>query len=79
MKTYIGISSILVFSCSSITLCANWWLSPQNMRLSAVFGSVVYLAYQISIANWAGLLVVFALTSNLFSFLTYRKIKKDVI
>lgn len=79
MKTYIGISSILVFSCSSISLCANWWLSPQHMRLSAVFGSVIYLAYQISIANWAGLLEVFALISNLFSFLKYRKIKKDML
>ena len=79
MKTYIGISSILVFFCSSITLCANWWLSPQHMRLSAVFGSVIYLAYQISIANWAGLLEIFALGSNLFSFLTYRKIEKDMI
>ena len=72
-ETYAGISSILVFSCSSITLLANWWLNPQHMRISAICGCVLYLAYQISIKNWAGLLELLALGSNFASWLKYRK------
>jgi hypothetical protein len=72
-KTYIGISSVLVFTSCTLTLVANWWLKPQNMRLVAVFGCVIYLAYQISIANWAGLLEIFSLASNAGSYLKYRK------
>ena len=71
--TYDGLSSILVFTCSSLTLFANWWLSPQYMRITAVWGCVIYLAYQISIKNWAGLLEIGAFASNLISYLKYRK------
>ena len=67
--TYTGLSSALVFSCSTLTLMANWWFSPQQMRLTAVCGSVLYLMYQISIRNWAGLLEVVTLGSNVLSFL----------
>lgn len=73
VNTYNGISSILVFICSSITLLANWWLSPQYMRISAICGCALYLAYQISIKNWAGLLEIVAFLSNLLSYLKYRK------
>ena len=73
VNTYNGISSILVFICSSITLLANWWLSPQYMRISAICGCTLYLAYQISIKNWAGLLEIIAFLSNLLSYLKYRK------
>ena len=73
--TYDGLSSILVFTCSSLTLFANWWLSPQCMRITAVWGCVIYLAYQISIKNWAGLLEIGAFVSNLISYLKYRKLE----
>lgn len=32
-----------------------------------------YLAYQISIKNWAGLLEILVILSNFFSFLKYKK------
>ena len=72
-NTYIGISSVLVFVCSSISLLANWWLSPQYMRISAVVGSGFYLAYQISISNWAGLLEIVALGSNIGAYVKYKR------
>ena len=71
-NTYIGISSMLVFFCSSITLLANWWLSPQYMRISSAVGSGFYLAYQISITNWAGLLEIIAFASNVNAYLKYK-------
>jgi len=33
----------------------------------------IYLSYQISIKNWAGLLEILVILSNLFAFLKYKK------
>ena len=71
--TYMGISSILVVVSVSITLFYIWWLPPQQMRIVGGINGIIYLAYQISIRNWAGLLGVFIILSNLFSFLKYKK------
>lgn len=68
-----GISSILVFFTSSISLLCIWWLPPQQMRLIGIFNNVVYLIYQISIQNWAGILEIFVIISNITSFAKYRK------
>ena len=75
VNTFAGISSLLVFTTSVLNLTANWWLPPQQMRMTAAAGSVLYLLYQISIANWAGLLEVFSFGSNLLSWLRYREKK----
>lgn len=71
--TYQGISSILIFITSIITLICIWWLNPQNMRLVGVFNSFLYLGYQISIQNWAGLLEITVIISNILSFIKYKK------
>ena len=71
--TYEGISSVLVVLSSSITLLCIWWLPPQQMRFIGGLNCFVFLAYQISIKNWAGLLEIFVIISNLFSYLKYRK------
>ena len=71
--TYDGISSILVVLTVSITLFSIWWLPPQKMRLVGGLNGFTYLAYQISIKNWAGLLEIFVILSNLCSFLKYKK------
>jgi hypothetical protein len=76
VNTYIGISSILVFITSSLTLMSNWWFSPQQMRLTAVLGSMLYLSYQISINNWAGLLEIIALGSNWLSYVKYKNTRR---
>ncbi len=74
--TYIGISSILVVLTVSITLFSVWWLPPQKMRLVGGLNGFTYLAYQISIRNWAGLLEIFVILSNFISFWKYRKIRQ---
>jgi hypothetical protein len=71
--TYEGISSVLVVLSSSITLLCIWWLPPQQMRFVGGLNCFVFLAYQISIKNWAGLLEILVIISNLFSYLKYRK------
>ena len=71
--TYIGISSILVTTQVSITLFCIWWLPPQKMRIIGGFNSFTCLAYQISIKNWAGLLEILVIFSNLISYLKYKK------
>ena len=71
--TYIGISSILVGLSVSVSLFCNWWLPPQKIRLIGGINGLVFLTYQISIKNWAGLLEIFALLSNFCSFIKYRK------
>ena len=70
---YDGWPSLLVFVTSSVNLLCVWWLSPQNMRFIGGINSVFFLLYQISIKNWAGLIEILVILSNLFSYLKYRK------
>ena len=70
--TYQGISSALVFTTSSISLFSNWWLPPQKIRFAGGCNSIIFLTYQISIKNWAGLLELFVMFSNFASYLKYR-------
>ncbi len=72
-QTYVGISSLLVFTTVSVTLFCIWWLPPQKMRVIGGLNCFTYLAYQISIRNWAGLLELFVIASNFFAYLKYRK------
>lgn len=72
-KYYEGLSSILVVFTSSVTLFSVWWLPPQQMRIVGGLNCFPFLAYQICIKNWAGLLEILVILSNLFSFLKYRK------
>lgn len=69
---YAGISSILVFITSSVTLICIWFLPPQKMRAVGIVNSCIYLSYQISIANWAGLLEILVIISNALSFIKYH-------
>lgn len=73
--TYIGISSVLVVLTVSVTLFSIWWLSPQKMRIVGAFNGLTFLAYQISIQNWVGLLEIFVIISN---FISYYKSKKQL-
>ena len=72
-NTFIGISSILVTITATITLYSNWFLPPQKMRLSATLNSMLCMLYHITIKNWAGLLEIFALFSNVTAYIKYRK------
>ena len=67
--TYAGLSSILVVLTVSINLFGIWFLPPQQMRLLGSIGCFTYLGYQMSIKNWAGVLEIAALLSNVFSFI----------
>ena len=71
--TYDGISSILVFLSATINLLCIWWFAPQNMRLVGGFNCIIYLAYQISIKNWAGLIEILVLISNFAAYIKYHK------
>lgn len=68
-----GISSVLVFLTSSVSLLSIWWLVPQKMRIAGMVTSVTSLLYQMSIQNYAGLLELIVITSNILSYLKYRK------
>lgn len=70
-----GVSSILIFVSSSMTLVANWFFRPQAMRKMGLVVSIIYLGYQISIKNWAGLLEILVIIANIASFLKYKKEK----
>ena len=76
IKTFVGISSILVFMSTSITLFAIWWMPPQKMRVLGIVTNVITLVYQLSIQNWAGLCELAVITSNTVSYVKYRKGEK---
>ena len=78
ISTYQGISSILVFTTSSISLFCNWWLLPQKIRFFGGCNSILFLIYQISIKNWAGLLEIIVMLSNFGAYLKYRRSKKRI-
>ncbi len=69
---FVGISSILVFMTSTISLLSIWWLNPQKMRIAGIVTSILSLLYQISIKNWAGLLEMIVICSNIASFTKYK-------
>ena len=71
--TFSGVSSILIFITSTVTLFANWFLPSQKMRLVGIPNSIIYLSYQISIKNLIGLLEIFVIVSNIVSYLHYKK------
>ena len=70
--TYQGISSLLVFTTASISSFCNWWLAPQKIRFIGGCNSILFLIYQISIKNWAGLLEIIVMLSNFASYIKYR-------
>ena len=74
--TYVGISSILVVLTVSVNLFCVWFLKPQQMRLITGINCITYLSYQISIKNWAGLLELFSMFSNVLAYIKYRKKKR---
>ncbi len=75
--TFKGLSSVLITVTSSVTLLNIWWLPPQKMRLVGGFNSIAFLAYQLSIKNWAGLLEILVLISNFTAYFKYRRKVKD--
>ena len=76
IKTFVGLSSILVFMSTSITLFSIWWMPPQKMRVLGIVTNVITLVYQLSIQNWAGLCELAVITSNTVSYVKYRKSAK---
>ncbi len=73
---FAGISSILVFITSTISLLSIWWFNPQRMRIAGMATSISSLLYQLSIRNWAGLLEIVVICSNVASFAKYQKEKE---
>ena len=71
-----GISSILVFINATLNLMCVWWFSPQKMRFVGGINSIFYLAYQICIKNWAGLIELAVIYCNFAAYIKYKKITK---
>lgn len=70
---FAGISSVLVCFTSTVSLISIWWLSPQKMRIAGITTSISSLMYQLSIQNWAGMLEIIVICSNIVSFITYKR------
>lgn len=73
LNTMQGISSLIIFITSTISLYNIWWYTPQKMRVVGIVNSIIYIGFQISIKNWAGFLEIFVISSNISSYLKYRK------
>lgn len=71
--TYVGLSSVLIFTSASIALVNVWWMPPQKMRLISALTSTIFLIYQLSIQNWAGLIELIVITCNFLAFFKYKK------
>lgn len=72
IATFDGIASILVFITLSIKLYALWWMRPQGIRMLGIIASLFFIAYQLTIHNWAGILEICVIASNATSFLKYK-------
>ena len=71
--TFKGISSILIFAVSTISLVSLWYLKPQNMRIAEILNSFIYLALQFSIGNFAGITEIVVIACNSASFCKYDR------
>lgn len=69
LNTIQGISSVIIFITSTISLYNIWWNNPQKMRILGIVNSIIYTGFQISIKNWAGFLEIFVISSNISSYL----------
>lgn len=68
-----GISSVLIFCSTSISLFSIWWMPPQKMRLLGLGANFITLSYHISLRNWAGVFEFAVIASNVSSYLKYRR------
>lgn len=73
VNSFAGISSILIFISTSISLLAVWWLPPQKMRLTGLVANIFTLFYHFSLRNWAGLCEIAVITSNITSYVRYQQ------
>jgi len=68
-----GISTVLVFITSIVSLISIWWLPPQQMRIAGLFCCAAYFAYQMTIKNWVGFAEIIVFASNLISYMKYKE------
>ena len=71
--TYKGISSLLIFTVSTISIVSLWYLKPQDMRVAEIMNSFIYLALQFSIGNFAGITEFVVIGCNTASYCKYEK------
>ena len=74
--TFNGISSLLIFTVSTISIVSLWYLEPQNMRVAEIMNSFIYLALQLSIGNFAGITEFVVIGCNTASYCKYEKEEK---
>ncbi|MCQ2470059.1 MAG: YgjV family protein [Ruminococcus sp.] len=74
--TFNGISSLLIFTVSTISIVSLWYLQPQNMRVAEIMNSFIYLALQFSIGNFAGITEFVVIGCNTASYCKYEKEEK---
>lgn len=77
--TFDGISSILVFIGSSLSLFSLFWLREQPLRIVGFVKSIIYLIYQLVIGNWAGLTETIILYSYVSSYIKYKNLNIKTI
>lgn len=77
ISNFEGISSVLIFVSSTITLLSTWWLEPQQMRITGIAVNIITLMYQLSIKNYAGLCELVVIASTLVSYVKYREKKTE--
>lgn len=73
INTFNGISSILVFVSSSLSLMALFWLREQPLRIVGLIKSCIYIVYNLSIKNWAGITELIIIYSYISSYVKYKK------
>lgn len=73
VNTFDGISSILMFVGSSLSLLSLFWLREQPLRIVGLIKSCIYVVYQLSIKNWAGITELIIVYSYISSYIKYRK------
>ena len=74
--TFTGLPEIILAISSILMLTANCFFEGQGIRFTGIIVSVLYLGFQISVKNYAGLLEIFVLIANIVSFIKYKRIEE---
>ena len=74
MFAYEGFASWMAFITWIIAVNAMWWGNEQQIRFYGIIGNFFYIAFQIMIANWVGMVCeVVVLICNVTSLMYYKK------
>lgn len=76
--TFQGITSILIYIATNLSIYSYWWMDEQGMRIAGIFIGIAFFVYCMSIENYLGFLELCVIFANLVSYAIYKNRIKQI-